>query len=36
MLGMPLSTQAFLIRLHGRLNYHLGQLDYLRRLAGER
>jgi len=33
-LGMPLSTQAFLIHLHGHLNYHLGQLDYLRRLAG--
>jgi len=32
-LGMPLSTQAFLIHLHGHLNYHLGQLDYLRRLA---
>ncbi len=28
----PLSTQQFLISLHGHLNYHLGQIDYLRRI----
>ncbi len=27
----PLSSQQFLISLHGHLNYHLGQIDYLRR-----
>jgi hypothetical protein len=31
-LGVPLSTQQFLISLHGHLNYHLGQIDYLRRI----
>jgi Protein of unknown function (DUF664) len=31
-LGAPLSTQQFLIHLHGHLNYHLGQIDYLRRI----
>jgi hypothetical protein len=31
-LGSPLSTQQFLIHLNGHLNYHLGQIDYLRRL----
>jgi hypothetical protein len=30
--GAPLSTQQFLISLHGHLNYHLGQIDYLRRI----
>jgi uncharacterized damage-inducible protein DinB len=25
------STQQFLLHLHGHLNYHLGQIDYLRR-----
>jgi len=30
-LGVPLSVQQFLISLHGHLNYHLGQIDYLRR-----
>jgi hypothetical protein len=30
-LGTPMSTQQFLIHLHGHLNYHLGQIDYLRR-----
>jgi hypothetical protein len=30
--GAPLSTQQFLISLHGHLNYHLGQVDYLRRI----
>lgn len=27
-----LSTQASLIYLHGHLNWHLGQIDYLRRI----
>jgi hypothetical protein len=31
-LGKRLSTQEFLIHLHGHLNYHLGQIDYLRRI----
>jgi len=31
-MGLPLSTQQFLIHLNGHLNYHLGQIDYLRRL----
>ncbi len=31
-LGAAMSTQQFLIHLHGHLNYHLGQIDYLRRL----
>src|SRR4051812_44605596 len=26
-LGSPMSTQQFLIHLHGHLNYHLGQID---------
>ena len=30
-LGTPVSTERFLIHLHGHLNYHLGQIDYLRR-----
>lgn len=30
-LEKPLSTQAFLIHLYGHLNWHLGQVDYLRR-----
>jgi hypothetical protein len=30
--GAPISTQQFLISLHGHLNYHLGQVDYLRRI----
>jgi hypothetical protein len=29
--GAALSTQQYLIHLHGHLNYHLGQIDYLRR-----
>jgi uncharacterized damage-inducible protein DinB len=28
----PVSTVQFLIHLHGHLNYHLGQIDYLRRI----
>ena len=31
-LGTPTSTQQFLIHLHGHLNWHLGQVDYLRRI----
>lgn len=31
-LGVPASTQQVLISLHGHLNYHLGQIDYLRRI----
>jgi hypothetical protein len=27
-----MSTQQFVIHLHGHLNYHLGQIDYLRRI----
>ena len=30
--GAPISTRQLLISLHGHLNYHLGQIDYLRRL----
>lgn len=30
--GKPMSTGQFLVHLHGHLNYHLGQIDYLRRL----
>src|SRR5205807_2191816 len=31
-LGAPLSTQQFLMHLYGHLSYHLGQIDYLRRV----
>lgn len=31
-LGYPMTTQFFLLHLHGHLNYHLGQIDYHRRL----
>jgi uncharacterized damage-inducible protein DinB len=35
-LGEPLTTRHFLLHLYGHLNYHLGQINYLRRLlAGE-
>ncbi len=30
--GMTLSTRQMLIHLEGHLSYHLGQIDYLRRL----
>lgn len=30
-LGGGLSTRQFLVHLNGHLNYHLGQIDYLRR-----
>ena len=32
-LGVPMSTRQFLIHLSGHLNYHLGQIDYLRRIT---
>lgn len=31
-LGSPTSTSEFLIHLYGHLNWHLGQVDYLRRI----
>jgi uncharacterized damage-inducible protein DinB len=31
-LGSVVSTQQFLIHLYGHLSYHLGQIDYLRRI----
>lgn len=34
-LEKPLSTHAFLIHLYGHLNWHLGQVDYLRRILTE-
>jgi len=30
-MGKPMTTRQFLIHLEAHLNYHLGQLDYLRR-----
>jgi DinB superfamily len=35
-LGYPMTTGHFLIHLYGHLNYHLGQINYHRRLVGER
>lgn len=32
-LGAPISTQQFLIHLYGHLNWHLGQIDSLRRIS---
>ena len=34
-LGAPLPTRHFLMHLHGHLTYHLGQIDYLRRIADQ-
>ena len=31
-LGYPITTRYFLIHLYGHLNYHLGQVNYLRRV----
>jgi len=31
-LGPPLTTRQFVLHLLGHLNYHLGQIDYLRRV----
>lgn len=30
--GAPIATRQFLISIYGHLNYHLGQIDYLRRV----
>jgi len=32
-LAVAISTQMFLIHLYGHLNWHLGQIDYLRRIV---
>lgn len=32
-LGRPMSARQFLMHLAGHLNYHLGQIDYLRRVT---
>ena len=32
-LSVPITTRQFLIHLSGHLNYHLGQIDYLRRIT---
>jgi hypothetical protein len=31
--GAPMTNRQFLIHLSGHLNYHLGQIDYLRRVT---
>jgi len=31
--GTPMTTRQWLIHLNGHINYHLGQVDYLRRFA---
>ncbi len=31
-LGEPLTNRQFVMHLYGHLNYHLGQIDYLRRV----
>lgn len=31
----PMTTMHFLIHLHGHLNYHLGQINYLRRITAK-
>lgn len=31
--GTPMTTQQWLVHLLGHLNYHLGQIDYLRRFV---
>ena len=31
--GKPLTTRQWLIHLNGHINYHLGQVDYLRRFS---
>jgi len=33
--GVPTSTRPYLIHLYGHFSYHLGQIDYLRRLLTE-
>jgi hypothetical protein len=32
-IGKPITTRQFMIHLAGHLNYHLGQVDYLRRVT---
>lgn len=32
-MGQPISRHQFLVHLNGHLNYHLGQIDYLRRFV---
>ena len=32
-LGVPMTARQFLVHLLGHLNYHLGQIDYLRRIT---
>jgi hypothetical protein len=34
-LDAPMTTQQFLFHLYGHLNWHLGQIDYLRRMLAE-
>jgi uncharacterized damage-inducible protein DinB len=34
-LGVSISTRQFLIHLNGHLNYHLGQIDTLRRILND-
>ena len=34
-LGSEMTTHFFLIHLHGHLNYHLGQIDYIRRILSD-
>ena len=34
-LDVAMSTQEFLVHLYGHLNWHLGQVDYLRRLLNK-
>ena len=31
-LGKPMSVRFFMLHLYGHLNYHLGQINYLRRM----
>jgi hypothetical protein len=33
--GAPMSTGQFVLSLYGHLSYHLGQIDYLRRMLTE-
>jgi hypothetical protein len=33
--GVPLTNRQFVIALYGHLNYHMGQIDYLRRILTE-
>ena len=33
-ISFPYSTHQFMVHLYGHLSYHLGQLNYLRRIAG--